>query len=86
MEAYIEAHKYSRNNMAQLKNYKICGCFYCLKIFSPTEIDDCLIADNDADRLGTALCPYCHIDSVMGASSDYPITEEFLEEMRKHWF
>lgn len=86
MADHIEAHKYCCNNMPQLKNDKICGCFYCLKIFSPTEIVDWLIADNDADRYGTALCPYCCIDSVIGESSGYPITEEFLKKMNKHWF
>ena len=86
MKDYIEAHKYCSNHMMQLKKDKICGCFYCLKIFSPQEIEDWLIFDNDADRFGTALCPYCGIDSVLGESSGYPITEEFLKKMNKYWF
>ena len=86
MEDYIEAHKYCCNNMNQLKNDKICGCFYCLKVFSPQEIENWLIADNDADKFGTALCPYCGIDTILGESSGYPITEEFLKKMNKHWF
>ena len=89
MEDYIEAHKYSNNNMEQLKRDKVCGCFYCLEIFSPKEIEDWLIAkdtDNYADGLGTAICPYCGIDSVIGESCGYPITKEFLEKMNKYWF
>ena len=89
MEDYIEAHKFSNNNMEQLKRDKVCGCFYCLEIFSPKEIEDWLIAkdtDNYTDRLGTAICPYCGIDSVIGESCGYPITKEFLEKMNKYWF
>ena len=86
MEAYIEAHKYSCNHMEELKKDKVCGCFYCLTVFSPEEIESWLIADNDADRLGTAICPYCGIDSVIGESSGYPITKEFLKKMNEHWF
>ena len=34
----------------------------------------------------TMLCPYCEIDSVIGSASGYPITAEFLDAMRRHWF
>jgi len=34
----------------------------------------------------TAQCPYCGIDSVVGSKSGYPVTPEFLERMKKHWF
>lgn len=90
MEDYIEAHKYSNNHMEQLKKDKVCGCFYCMTIFSPEEINFWLIADKDADtdadKLGTAVCPYCSIDSVIGESSGYPITKDFLKKMYDHWF
>lgn len=80
MVDYIEAHKHCGNHRDKLKNDKICGCFYCLSIFSPEEIHQWI------DNQQTALCPYCSIDSVIGESSGYPITKEFLEKMRKHWF
>lgn len=89
MEDYIEAHKHSNNHMEQLKKDKVCGCFYCLKIFSPQEIEDWLISNGEsnlADKYGTARCPYCSVDSVIGESSGYPITEEFLSKMNKYWF
>ena len=89
MEDYIEAHKFSNNHMEQLKKDKICGCFYCLRIFQPSEIEDWLIAEDESnlcDRYGTAICPYCYTDSVIGESSGYPITKEFLRKMKKHWF
>jgi len=77
----VEAHEYCTNNKEGLQNDSICGCFYCLKIFPPTEITEWI-----EDTKGTALCPYCGIDSVIGESSGYPITKEFLEEMQKYWF
>ena len=77
----IEAHKYSINHKKQLLRDKVCGCFYCLEIFSPTEIEEWV-----EDSGGTAICPHCGIDSVIGESSGYPITKEFLTAMNKEWF
>lgn len=81
VENYIKAHEYSINNKPDLENDKKCGCFYCLKIFDPEEITDWV-----EDSLGTALCPFCDIDSVIGESSGFPITKEFLKKMRDYWF
>ncbi len=36
------------------------------------------------DREDTALCPYCCADSVIGESSGYPITREFLRKMKEY--
>ena len=79
---YIKAHDYSSNHRKIIEKDKICGCFYCLRIFSPTEIIE-WIEDNQDD---TAICPYCGIDSVIGQSSGFPISREFLEKMQNHWF
>lgn len=79
-EDVIKAHDYSSNHRKTLSKDKICGCFFCLKIFSPKEITDWIDDDN------TALCPHCGIDAVIGESSGFPITEEFLEKMRDRWF
>ena len=77
----IVAHKFSSNHKEELQKDKLCGCFYCLKIFDPKEIKFWI-----KDTNGTALCPYCGIDSVIGAHSGFPVTTEFLSEMRKYWF
>lgn len=77
----IAAHGYSANNRDALRNDKQCGCFFCLKIFSPTEINEWV-----EDKSGTAICPYCGVDSVIGEGCGYPITEEFLEEMHRYCF
>ena len=77
----IAAHKFCTNNKEELQKDEKCGCFYCLKIFSPSEIEDWI-----PDTKGTAICLYCGIDSVIGEYSKFPITIEFLSEMNKYWF
>jgi len=81
-ENLIIAHKFSSNHKQQIVNDKTCGCFFCLKIFSPQTIE--IWIDDEIDA--TALCPFCTIDSVIGESSGFPVTPDFLESMRKHWF
>jgi len=83
----IAAHKFSINNREKLQKDKKCGCFYCLKIFSPKEITEYLQYDHiPIDKDGTALCPYCGIDSVLSRSAGFPLTEEFLKRMYRKWF
>ena len=79
---YIQAHKYSFANKSILEKEKLCGCFYCLEIFSPKEIKEWW-----KDGPGwTAVCPYCGIDSIIGESIAYPLTKELLEKMHQAWF
>ena len=47
MEDYIEAHKFSNNHMEQLKKDKLCGCFNCLRIYSPSEIEEWLVSEDE---------------------------------------
>lgn len=83
MQDVILAHNYAVHNYPKIKEDKICGCFYFLNIFKPSEIFDFTI---EPAGVNTALCPYCNIDSVIGESSGYPITEEFLNKMNEYWF
>lgn len=77
---FQKAHKYSSKNRLDLENDSLCGCFHCLTIFNPNEIEEWLDDDD------TAECPYCGIDSVIGEGSGFPITKIFLKEMHKIWF
>lgn len=77
----IAAHKFCTNNIPSLQKDKVCGCFYCMKFFSPDEIESYI-----EEKSGTAICPYCGIDSVIGESSGYPITYDFLQQMGEFWF
>jgi len=84
------AHKTSIWHRSLILESKICGCFYCLATFEPSEIDewtDFQTQDGKKTELGqTALCPKCGIDSVIGSASKFPITNEFLKEMHNNWF
>lgn len=77
---YITAHKHSSHHRAELEESEICGCFYCLEIYPPKEIQEWI------DDEITAQCPHCGIDSVIGMKSGYPITVEFLQKMKNRWF
>jgi hypothetical protein len=74
------AHGFSSYHRNELLKDEKCGCFYCLKIFHPSEITDW------CDNENTAICPYCGIDSILGSSSGFPMTESFLKGMHKAWF
>ena len=82
MEQYDldKAHKYSSNHRPELEKDNICGCFFCLRIYNPKEINEWI------DSGTTAICPKCDMDSVIGESSGFPITKEFLSAMYKKWF
>jgi hypothetical protein len=79
-DRHLHAWQFCHRNRQKLEKDTICGCFYCLTIFPPKEIDEWCDAGN------TALCPYCGIDSIIGKSSGHPITVEFLQRMKKYWF
>ena len=82
MYDFEAAHKYSYDNKAQLETEQKCGCFYCRRIFSSKEITEWI----EEGKSGTAQCPYCYIDSVIGESSGYEITDDFLWRMHLYWF
>ncbi len=78
----IDAHRFSSNHRETLEKDTICGCFHCLQIFFPSEIQ-VWIHDQSSE---TAICPHCGIDAVLGESSGYPIQKDFLQRMHKRWF
>ena len=81
MADYIRAHQFSANNRRLLAQRTQCGCFYCQRIFHPREITQWL-----REGTGTALCPYCGIDSVIGEGPELHITPGLLRNMHQHWF
>ncbi len=76
----IRAHKHASNNSNEIKNSKLCYCFYCLKSFEPNTIKEWI--DNEC----TAICPYCGIDSVIGDAAKITLDEDFLKKMYDYWF
>jgi hypothetical protein len=88
---YVAAHKHCADHYDEIIASSICGCFYCLATFPPSEIINWL-QENPHKRPNvllngqTAFCPQCDIDSVIGSASGYPITAEFLQVMHDYWF
>ena len=69
----------SMNNRGALLDSKECGCFFCLKIYDPTQITTWLNEE-------TALCPYCNVDAVIPESYDYQLDDSLLLAMKKTGF
>jgi hypothetical protein len=93
MPAHIRAaHDHASNHRDEILASNACGCFYCLRIFGPSEITTWAggyIDEDGRDNSGVepfALCPSCRIDSVIGSASGLPITREYLAEMKRYWF
>lgn len=79
-EAIRQAHRHCSQHREEILASDQCGCFYCCAIYPPAEIVTWI------DNNQTALCPRCGIDSVIGSRSGYPITRQFLREMKRYWF
>jgi hypothetical protein len=75
------AHRNSSRHKAELLQSDVCGCFYCSETFAPTAITRWL------EDEGTALCPRCTVDSVIGSASGFPVADRpFLDAMHERWF
>jgi hypothetical protein len=85
LERLKAAHKKSIFHRSEVMASKVCGCFCCGHIFSPSDIEQ-WTDKNDQDLGQTAFCPKCSIDSILGDLSGFPITPEFLLAMKSHWF
>jgi hypothetical protein len=78
------AHRHSSRHRVEVLSSERCGCYYCCAVFLPTEITEWT---DEWEGVGnTALCPRCGIDSVIGSTSGYPVTPEFLATMKARWF
>lgn len=71
----------SINHKEKILKSKICGCFYCKKMFEPKDIKMWL-----KDRCSTAVCPFCGTDTVIGDACGEQINTAVLEEMNKRYF
>jgi hypothetical protein len=78
------AYKHSRGNREDVLASKLCGCFHCLKTFPPRRVTEWI--EEPRDKGETAMCPYCGIDSVLGANPGFPTTRKFLSAMQARYF
>jgi len=84
-EAHVTAHRHSIRHYSEILRSDLCGCFYCCRLFTPSQIKD-WVQDGTLEADRTALCPYCGIDSVIGSAAGYSVSEEFLQRMKNYWF
>ena len=77
----IKAHRSTFNNCYSLFVEQECVCVYCKERFSSSEIVDFSLSSK-----GTALCPYCGIDSVVGEFSGYDLSDNFIKAMHEYFF
>ncbi len=92
MSELLAARHHTWNNKAEIEASMVCGCCVCLRIFPPDDI----VAWNSGDAKnleelesvsgGTALCPRCGGDAVIGDKSGFGINPNFLARMNEAWF
>ena len=78
-----EAHSHASHNRTKIEKSDLCGCFYCLKIYHPREIQQWIDEGIEGE---TAVCPECCVDAVLPGYSGLPITKKFLQQMHEQWF
>ena len=77
------AHKRSIRHRNEILQSDICGCFNCLNIFSPSDIEHWI--DKNQNGIGqTAMCPKCSVDTVLGSKFGYTINSDFLKAMKRY--
>ena len=82
LETLDAAHRHSANHKAELDISDACGCFFCQEVFAVNDIEEWV-----EDESGTALCPHCGVDAVIGSASGFPVADaNFIRAMRERWF
>jgi hypothetical protein len=74
----MKVPQHAIRNRSALEASKACGCYFCLKVYSPSEITEW----TDGDQ--TAICPHCHVDSVLPDALD--ISPDKLKQHHEEWF
>lgn len=77
-----DAAHYSMHNRKQVEDAQVCGCYHCLKVFSPSEIKEYTDVEDKLDD--TVICPHCDVDCVL-PEMNIKLTEESLSAIRKYW-
>lgn len=84
MQLY-SAHRDTFKNENDVKKSTVCGCFYCGEIFESSKITKWADKTDDVSP-GTAICPYCMIDSVVCDGSGFIVNPQNLALMNPEFF
>jgi hypothetical protein len=74
-----EAPIYTMKNEKFIEESESCGCYSCLSTFSKHDII------NWTDDGKTAICPVCHVDSVLADTYGIPLDKEHLKIVHDYW-
>ncbi len=75
------APKLAIHNKKSLEKVSECACYYCYKVYSPSEIQEWVDVGND-----TAICPHCGIDAVLPVNEEGEKDLAFLTKLHEYWF
>jgi hypothetical protein len=79
MNIINEAVRLSSRNRAEVEASKVCGCYFCLRVYPSSDVVE---YHEHSDGGQTAQCPCCTIDAVLPGVDD----EKILEEAHVVWF
>lgn len=77
LQSVSSAYQFTYNNHEIINTRQKCGCINCQTIFYSDQIKDI--------NFMTVICPYCSTENVIGESSGYPISKDFLNAMKEYW-
>ena len=92
MANLLTAIRHTTHNRAEIEASTVCGCCNCMQTFAPDEIiawsglDAGNFDDPEALTGGTAMCPRCGGEAVVGDKSGCKIDMAFLSGMNEAWF
>lgn len=86
-ELIKQAHKATIYHEKQIRDSKVCTCFYCGYQFDPQIEEELDWIDEGPNKERTLRCPMCMIDCVIGDASGFPITDDdFIFTCTENWF
>lgn len=86
----LQEKDYTFLNREDLVENQKCVCLYCYSLFESKDIhfwaDRVLLHEElepddtvDYDKIGTAVCPCCGVDRVIGEKQGFEISRDFIE-------
>jgi DNA-directed RNA polymerase subunit RPC12/RpoP len=73
-----QLHRATNFNSFEISYSNRCACFNCGQSFAPAQITEW------TDKDMTALCPHCHMDSVVPSYNGNPTDSESLAELKRY--
>lgn len=73
-------HEQTMKNRRAVMDAGSCRCGHCLFHVNSSEVTEW------ADNGETAICPNCHVDSLIPEDDENPINNDHLNAFRNHYF